>query len=205
MFRIFKRLFDIISASMLIIMISPLLLVIAVAVKYSIGSPVFFIQVRSGIGQKPFIIKKFRTMTNETDSNGDLLPDEMRQTKIGNFLRSSSLDELPELLSIIKGDMSVIGPRPLPPLYDVYYTDREKKRFNVRSGLLPPDSVAMSAIITWDKQLEYEADYAENLSLVNDLRIFWSAIKMVFIRKRIDYGRFIRKPLNEERKINDIR
>lgn len=204
MFCIFKRLFDIISAFIVLIIISPLLLVIAAAVKYSIGSPVLFIQERSGMGKKSFLIKKFRTMTNETDSNGDLLPDEKRQTKIGKFLRSSSLDELPELFSIVKGDMSVIGPRPLPPLYNDYYTDREKKRFDVRSGLLPPDSVAMSATITWDKQLEYEADYAENLSLINDLRIFGAAVKLVFIRKKINYGGYVRKPLNEERKSNGI-
>ena len=105
MFCIFKRLFDIISAFIVLIIISPLLLVIAAAVKYSIGSPVLFIQERRWMGQKSLLINKFRTMSNDTVCNGDLLPDEKRQTKIGKFLRSSSLDELPELFSIVKGDM----------------------------------------------------------------------------------------------------
>ena len=138
-------------------------------------------------------------MTNEKDENGNLLPDEKRLVPFGRFLRSSSLDELPELFSIIKGDMSVIGPRPLPPSYDKYYTERELKRFEVRGGLLPPDSVENSAIISWDKQLEYEAKYAESLSLKNDLRIFFLAIKIVFTRNETDYGTYVRKTLIEER------
>lgn len=138
-------------------------------------------------------------MTNEVNSEGELLPDECRQTAFGRFLRSTSLDELPELLSIIKGDMSVIGPRPLPPSYDKYYTKRELKRFEVRGGLLPPDSVEPSAIITWDRQLEYEASYAENLSLENDMKIFFMALKMLFTRNTTNYGSYIRQSLIEER------
>lgn len=203
-FRAFKRVFDFVSALLLFIVISPLFLVLMALVRVKIGSPIFFTQERSGLHQKSFYIRKFRSMTNERDADGNLLPDNQRLTKFGRFLRSSSLDELPELLSIIKGDMSVIGPRPLPPTYNQYYTERELKRFEVRGGLLPPDSVEDSAIITWDKQLEYEASYAENLSLLNDLRIFLLAIKIVFTRNKTDYGTYVRKSLIEERNKNEL-
>lgn len=204
LFRAFKRVFDFVSALLLFIVISPLFLVLMILVRVKIGSPIFFTQERSGLHQKSFYIKKFRSMTNERDADGNLLPDDQRLTKFGRLLRSSSLDELPELLSIIKGDMSVIGPRPLPPTYNQYYTERELKRFEVRGGLLPPDSVENSAIITWDKQLEYEASYAENLSLMNDLRIFFLAIKIVFTRNETDYGTYVRKSLIEERSKNEL-
>ena len=204
LFRAFKRVFDFVSALLLFIVISPLFLVLMILVRVKIGSPIFFTQERSGLHRKSFYIKKFRSMTNERDADGNLLPDDQRLTKFGRLLRSSSLDELPELLSIIKGDMSVIGPRPLPPTYNQYYTERELKRFEVRGGLLPPDSVENSAIITWDKQLEYEASYAENLSLKNDLRIFFSAISIVFTRNETDYGTYVRKSLIEERSRNEL-
>ncbi len=203
-YRALKRVFDFVSALLLFIVISPLFLVLMILVRVRIGSPIFFTQERSGLHQKRFYIRKFRSMTNERDADGNLLPDDQRLTKFGIFLRSSSLDELPELLSIIKGDMSVIGPRPLPPTYNQYYTERELKRFEVRGGLLPPDSVEESAIITWDKQLEYEASYAENLSLINDLRIFFLAIKIVFTRNETDYGTYVRKSLIEERSKNEL-
>lgn len=203
LFRVFKRGFDIISASLLFVAISPLYLVLMVLVRAKLGSPIFFKQERSGLHKKNFYIRKFRSMTDERDENGQLLPDEKRLTEFGRFLRSTSLDELPELLSIIKGDMSVIGPRPLPPSYNEFFTEREMMRFEVRGGLLPPDSVEKSAIITWDKQLEYEAIYVENLSLKNDIKIFWGAIKIVFNRNETDYGTYVRKSLIEERSNKD--
>ena len=198
-FRFFKRLFDIISASLLLLIISPLFILLIILVKFNIGSPVFFTQERTGMHQKRFKLIKFRTMTNEKDENGNLLPDENRQTKFGGLLRSSSLDELPELFCIIKGDMSVIGPRPLPPIYDAYYTKEELKRFEVRGGLIPPDSIDSSAVISWDKQFEYEANYAKNLSFKNDLNIFLNVFRIIFQRNKADYGDFIREPLNKER------
>lgn len=204
LFRGFKRGFDFISALLLFIVISPIFIVLMLLVRTKLGSPIFFTQVRSGMNQKPFKLIKFRTMTSDTDEEGNLLPDEMRQTKFGGFLRSYSLDELPELVCIIKGDMSVIGPRPLPPVYDSYYTEREKKRFEVRGGLLPPDSVETSAIITWDKQLEYEAQYAERLSFKEDVRIFFLALKIIFTRSNTDYGSYVRKTLIDERANNEI-
>lgn len=199
-FRVFKRMFDFVSALFLLIAISPVFFLLVLMVRVKLGSPVFFTQERTGKDMKKFKLIKFRTMTNEKDKNGKLLPDEMRQTKFGGFLRSSSLDELPELLCIIKGDMSVIGPRPLPPIYDDYYTDKELKRFCVKGGLIPPDSIDDNAVISWDEQFEYEANYAENLSLINDMKIFFNVFKIIFQRKETDYGNFVRKPLYEERK-----
>ena len=198
-FRVFKRGFDIVSSLLLLVIISPLFFLLMIMVRVNLGSPVFFTQVRSGMNRNSFKLIKFRSMTNAKDKNGELLPDEKRQTKFGGFLRSTSLDELPELFCILKGDMSVIGPRPLPPMYDSYYTEREMKRFEVRGGLIPPDSVDTHAVITWDKQFEYEANYAEHLSLKNDVKIFFSVFKIVLQRRNTDYGNFVRKPLNEER------
>ena len=199
LFRLFKRMFDIISATLLLVVISPLFLVMMILVRFKLGTPVFFTQERTGMHQKKFKLIKFRSMTNEKDENGNLLPDEVRQTKFGGVMRSLSIDELPELLCIIKGDMSVIGPRPLPPTYDAYYTEKELKRFDVRGGLIPPDSVDSEAVISWDKQFEYEAKYAENLSLKNDLKIFFNVFKIIFQRRQTEYGNFVREPLNKER------
>lgn len=199
LFRLFKRMFDIISATLLLVIISPLFLVMMILVRFKLGTPVFFTQERTGMHQKKFKLIKFRSMTNEKDENGNLLPDEARQTKFGGMMRSLSIDELPELLCIIKGDMSVIGPRPLPPTYDAYYTEKELKRFDVRGGLIPPDSVDPEAVISWDKQFEYEAKYAENLSLKNDLKIFFNVFKIIFQRRQTEYGNFVREPLNKER------
>lgn len=199
MYKIIKRAFDFLSALILFLVISPFSLVLAVIVRIKMGSPIFFHQVRTGKGMKQFGMTKFRTMTNATDEEGNLLPDEQRQTKFGKWLRSSSLDELPELLNIIKGDMSVIGPRPLPPIYDSYYTEEEKKRFKVRGGLITPDSIDPNPVISWDKQLAYEADYGEHVSLKKDLMIFVGVFRILFRRTTTDYGEYVRKPLNVER------
>lgn len=199
LFRVFKRMFDIISATLLLVVISPFFLVMMILIRFKLGTPVFFTQERTGLHQKKFKLIKFRSMTNEKDESGNLLPDEVRQTKFGGMMRSLSIDELPELLCIIKGDMSVIGPRPLPPTYDAYYTEKELKRFDVRGGLIPPDSVDPEAVISWDKQFEYEAKYAENLSLKNDLNIFFNVFKIIFQRRQTEYGNFVREPLNKER------
>lgn len=168
-------------------------------VKFNLGAPIFFTQERTGKGMKKFRLIKFRTMTDAKDSSGNLLPDHDRVTLFGRFLRSSSLDELPELLNIIKGDMSVIGPRPLPPKYDDYYRQEELDRFKVRGGLVTPDSVDPDPIISWDKQLKYEGDYGRNLSFKKDIKIFIGVFKILFKRNKVDYGSFERKPLNVER------
>ncbi len=199
MYKLFKRCFDFTSATLLLLVISPLFLVLMILVRIKHGSPVFFRQQRTGKNFKPFMLMKFRTMSNATDKDGNLLPDNQRVTKFGLWLRNSSLDELPELINIIKGDMAVIGPRPLIPQYDPYYTEREKLRFSVKGGLIPPESLHTDSFITWDKQLEYEASYAENISLVLDVRILISVFKTMLERGERDYGGYERKSLIEER------
>lgn len=200
MYKVIKRAFDFCSALALFIVISPIFIVLAVLVRVKMGSPIFFRQIRSGKNEKDFGLIKFRTMTNATDADGNLLPDEQRFTAFGKWLRSSSLDELPELLNIIKGDMSVIGPRPLPPAYNDYYTEEEKKRFLVRGGLLPPDSVSPDPMISWDKQFEYEADYGANLSFKKDWDVFCGTFRILLNRSKSDYGEYVRQPLSDERK-----
>ena len=138
-------------------------------------------------------------MTNEKDENGKLLPDHIRLTRFGRFLRNSSLDELPELLNIIKGDMAVIGPRPLYPRYEGFYKEEELPRFNVRGGLIPPESLYYDSFLTWDKQLKYEAEYAKDLSLVLDVKILISVFKTMIRRNTEDYGAYSREALDVER------
>ena len=199
MYNCFKRAFDFCSALLLLLAISPLFIVLAIMVRIKLGSPIFFTQTRSGKNKHPFKLIKFRTMTDERDSDGNLLPDEVRLTKFGGWLRSTSLDELPELFNIINGDMSVIGPRPLQPRYDNYYTTRELLRFNVRGGLIPPESLHEDPTISWNKQLECEASYAENLSLKLDFLIMWHVFLYLFKRYSSDYGNFVRKDLDQIR------
>lgn len=198
-YKVFKRCFDFTSALLLFIVISPLFLVLMICAWISIGHPIFFHQERSGKDEKPFGLMKFRTMTDARDAEGNLLPDAERLTKFGRFLRNSSLDELPELLNIIKGDMAVIGPRPLYMKYNPYYTEYERKRNAVRGGLIPPESLYYDSFLTWDKQLKYEADYAENLSLALDVKILISVFKTMLRRNKEDYGAYDRQPLDVER------
>lgn len=199
MYKLFKRCFDLTSSILLLMTIFPLLVVLAVIVRFNLGSPIFFKQERAGKGMRPFKLIKFRTMANATDSNGKLLPDRDRVTRFGKFLRSTSLDELPELINIIKGDMSVIGPRPLPMRYNDYYKDEEKDRFNVRMGLVTPDSVDSEPIISWDKQFEYEANYARNLTFILDCKIVIGVFRILFKRNKTNYGGYERMPLDVER------
>ena len=201
MYKYIKRILDFILASLFFIITLPVFIIIAILVKIKIGSPIFFKQERTGYKQKRFYLIKFRTMTNQKDKNGNLLPDEQRLTKFGKFLRSTSLDELPEILAIIKGDMSIIGPRPLPSIYDDYYTENEKKRFNVRGGLVPPSNFKSKAPITdWNEQLSCEVYYAENVSFILDFKNFINVFGVILDRNKRNYGSYVRKPLNIERK-----
>lgn len=199
MYKFFKRAFDFLSASLLLIVISPLVLILCILVRWKLGSPIFFRQIRTGKDMKTFYLYKFRTMTDERDEDGNLLPDNKRLVGFGRWLRSTSFDELPELLNIIKGDMAVIGPRPLYPKYNNYYTEYEKSRFKVRGGLVPPESMYFDNYVTWDKQLKYEADYANHVSLKLDLNILISVFKLIFLRTRSNYGSYTRDSLDKER------
>ncbi len=181
----FKRLFDILISGMGLIAISPVLLVLAVLIRIKLGSPVIFRQERPGLHEKIFTLKKFRTMTDERDENGNLLPDAQRLTKFGKFLRSTSLDELPELWNIFCGDMSLIGPRPLLISYLPYYTKREQLRHTVRPGLTGLAQISGRNLLEWDKRLEKDAEYVENLSFGLDIKIFFLTIKKVFVREDV--------------------
>lgn len=195
-----KRFFDFVSALALFIIIIPVFSLISILVRVRLGSPVFFRQERTGMNGRKFRIIKFRTMTEAKDKDGYYLPDEERITRWGKVLRSTSLDELPELLNIIAGQMSVIGPRPLPPTYDPYYTEQEKKRFTVRGGLIPPEVLYRDVEPTWEKQFEYEVHYAENASLLLDVRIFFRVVKGLCKRYKNNYGNYVRASLIDSRK-----
>jgi len=190
-----KRFLDFLLAIMALIVISPVFLIISLLVKIKIGKPIFFSQERATLDEKVFCIKKFRTMTEEKDFEGNYLPDSERVTYIGRILRSTSLDELPEIIDIIKGNLSIIGPRPLPVSYNEYYSEREKKRFKVRAGLIPPEVLYKNIQPTWDEQLEYEAYYAEEVSFLLDVKILFAVFKGLFIRYNREYGEYVREPL----------
>lgn len=194
-----KRILDILLSGISIIVLSPLYLFIALIVRIQMGSPVLFSQERIGLDEKIFKLYKFRSMTNEKDENGKLLPDEKRLTKFGIVLRSTSLDELPELLMILKGDMSIIGPRPQPKECGPFYTDEERVAHTVRGGLLPPDSLSLEVQCDWDTQLRYEAEYATTASLYLDIRIIICTFVILYKRMKYEYGADDRLELYEER------
>ena len=156
--RYIKRLIDLCLSVIAFIILIPVYFIIALLVRIKIGSPVFFKQERATINGNSFYIKKFRTMTEAKDEKGNYLPDNERLTYFGRILRATSLDELPEIMSIIKGELSIIGPRPLPVAYNDYYTIEEKSRFKVRAGLIPPEVLYENLEPTWDEQLKYESD-----------------------------------------------
>ncbi|MBO8434823.1 MAG: sugar transferase [Tyzzerella sp.] len=198
--RYIKRLIDLCLSVIAFIILIPVYFIIALLVRIKIGSPVFFKQERATINGNSFYIKKFRTMTEAKDEKGNYLPDNERLTYFGRILRATSLDELPEIMSIIKGELSIIGPRPLPVAYNDYYTIDEKSRFKVRAGLIPPEVLYENLEPTWDEQLKYESDYAENVSFLLDVKILIAVFKGIFIRYKSDYGDYVREPLNIERK-----
>lgn len=183
--RFVKRLLDIVISGTGLICLSPVLLVLAILVRTRLGSPVIFKQERPGLNEKIFTLKKFRTMTDERDTEGNLLPDAQRLTKFGRFLRATSLDELPELWNIFCGDMSLIGPRPLLVSYLPYYTEREQLRHTVRPGLTGLAQISGRNFLEWDRRLEKDVEYVENLSFGLDIKIFFLTIKKVFVREDV--------------------
>lgn len=172
MYKLFgKRLFDIIGSFFGLIILSPVFLVVAILVKTKLGSPIIFKQKRPGKDEKIFTMYKFRTMTNEKDADGELLSDEIRLTKFGKFLRSTSLDELPELWNILKGDMSFVGPRPLLVAYLERYNEEQRKRHSVRPGLTGLAQVKGRNSISWEDKFAFDVTYVNKLTLLSDLRI----------------------------------
>ena len=181
-----KRLLDIVISFTALLVLSPVLLVVAVLVRCKLGSPVIFHQQRPGYNEEIFRLCKFRTMTDERDENGELLPDAVRLTKFGRMLRATSLDELPELWNILKGDMSIIGPRPLLVSYLPYYTEEERLRHTVRPGLTGLAQVSGRNLLDWDKRFATDVQYVKNLTFSMDVRIFFLTIKKVFVRENIE-------------------
>lgn len=184
-YKYIKRILDIISSLLAIIILSPLLAVTAVLVKTKLGSPVLFRQERPGKDEKIFTLMKFRTMTDERDENGELLPDEVRLTKFGKFLRSTSIDELPELFNILKGDMSVIGPRPLLVEYIPRYNEHQHRRHEVRPGLSGWAQVNGRNTVSWEDKFDMDVHYVDNYSLAMDVKILFMTVLNVFKREGI--------------------
>lgn len=178
-----KRLLDVVLAGLALIVLAPLLAGVALAVWRSLGRPVFFRQERPGFRGRPFRLVKFRTMTDARDAQGNPLPDGQRLTRLGRFLRRSSLDELPELWNVLRGDMSLVGPRPLLMRYLPYFRPRERLRFEVRPGITGLAQVSGRNCLGWDQRLELDARYVENLSLRQDLCILGRTLRAVWKRE----------------------
>lgn len=174
-----KRILDIVLSLLVIILFSWLYLILAVLVRIKLGSPIIFKQQRPGKDEKVFGMYKFRSMTDEKDENGNLLPDEVRLTSFGKKLRATSLDELPEFFNILKGDMSFIGPRPLLVKYLPYYNERERLRHSVRPGLTGYAQAHGRNAISWEKKFEYDVYYVEHLTFWMDIKVIIDTVKTV--------------------------
>lgn len=180
-----KRPLDFLLSLLALIVLSPILLIVAVLVRIKLGSPVIFKQQRPGLNGEIFNMYKFRTMTDERDENGELLPDEERLKEFGKKLRSTSLDELPELWNIVRGDMSLIGPRPLLVKYLPRYNAHQARRHEVRPGVTGYAQVNGRNSITWEKKFDLDVEYVDNVTFVEDLRIIFKTIKTVLMREGI--------------------
>lgn len=182
----FKRFLDFWISLIALICISPILLIVTIWLHFANkGVGAFFFQPRLGKGEKIFKVIKYKTMTDERDANGKLLPDARRLTKVGRFVRSTSIDELPQLINVLKGDMSLIGPRPLYVRYLPYYTERERLRHTVRPGISGWAQCHGRKSITWTEKLNFDVEYVENLSLMMDIKIIWTTIKQVLAREDV--------------------
>lgn len=183
--RYIKRILDILLSGCALIVLSPVLLIVAVLVRTKLGSPVIFCQERPGKDEKIFKMYKFRSMTDARDENGELLSDEARLTKFGRALRATSLDELPELWNIFKGDMSIVGPRPLAVVYLPYYTEEERHRHDILPGLTGLAQVHGRNAISWETKFAYDLEYLRTLSFWTDVKIIFLTVKKVLIREGI--------------------
>lgn len=183
--KFWKRFFDFTLSLSALIILFPFLLVLTVVTAIAMKGNPFFTQLRPGKNEKIFKLIKFRTMTCAKDKNGNLLPDEQRLTKYGKFLRSTSLDELPEIINILKGDMSIVGPRPLLVKYLPLYNDEQKKRHNVRPGLTGLAQVNGRNAITWEERFALDVEYVNHISFLDDVKIVLKTIRCVFERKGI--------------------
>lgn len=183
--KFIKRSMDFLLSLIALIVLSPVFLIVAVLVRVKLGSPVIFKQERPGKDEKIFRMYKFRTMTSETDANGNLLPDEQRLPAFGKMLRSTSLDELPELINILKGDMSIVGPRPLLVKYLPLYNERQKHRHDVRPGFTGLAQVNGRNSISWEEKFEWDVKYVENVTFLQDMKIILKTVKTVVCKEGI--------------------
>lgn len=184
--RFIKRPLDFCLSLLAIIVLSPVFLVLVLMVRTKLGSPVIFKQQRPGLNERIFTLYKFRTMTDQRDDKGVLLPDDKRLTRFGNLLRSTSLDELPELLNVLKGDMAVIGPRPLLVQYLPLYNESQKRRHQVRPGLSGLAQVNGRNAISWEEKFNLDIEYVDTVSFVGDWKIIFLTLKKVFQREGIN-------------------
>ena len=180
-----KRLVDVVGAGLALVVGAPVIAVVALVVRARLGAPVLFRQERAGLHGRPFLLTKFRTMTDERGPDGELLPDEHRLTGVGRFLRSTSLDELPELLHVLRGEMSLVGPRPLPVAYLDRYSARQLRRHDVRPGLTGWAQVNGRNTADWPERLEMDVWYVEHRTLWLDLRILWRTVRVVLSRSGV--------------------
>lgn len=181
--KYFKRLVDIVCSLAAIIVFSWLYIIVAVLVRVKLGSPVIFKQARPGKDGKIFNLYKFRTMTDERDENGELLPDDVRLTSFGKMLRKTSLDELPEAFNILKGDMSVVGPRPLLVRYLPLYNDHQKRRHEVRPGLSGLAQINGRNAISWEEKFDLDVEYVDNITFLGDVKIILKTVISAFVKK----------------------
>lgn len=180
-----KRLMDFSLSFIALILLSPIFLMVALLVRLKLGSPIIFSQARPGKNEEIFRMYKFRTMTDERDAQGELLPDSVRLTKFGRILRSTSLDELPELWNIVKGDMSIVGPRPLLVQYLELYNPTQKRRHEVRPGLTGLAQISGRNAISWEEKFALDVEYIDEITFLNDCKIILITIKKVFVKEGI--------------------
>ena len=199
--KFFKRFFDVLLSGCALILLSPVLLIVAVLVRTKLGSPVIFCQERPGKNEKIFKMYKFRSMTDARDENGVLLPDEVRLTRLGRILRSTSLDELPELWNILRGDMSIVGPRPLLVKYLPLYNEEQRHRHDVRPGLTGLSQAAGDVDMTWERQFQLDVGYADHVTLAGDVKIVVLTVKRVLVRNKHDYGGYVREEFRGSEKV----
>jgi sugar transferase EpsL len=195
---LFKRFIDILISLIALMVGFPIFIILWLMVRWKLGSPSLFTQIRPGMDGKPFRMYKFRTMTNACDADGKLLPNEKRMTGFGNFLRSSSLDELPELWNVLKGEMSLVGPRPLLVEYLEYYTPEQRRRHEVRPGITGWAQVNGRNAISWDQKLDLDVWYVDNQSFWLDLQILWRTVWKVIRRDGIRHEGSVSMPRFDE-------
>lgn len=192
--RYFKRLFDFAAALIALIVFFIPMCIIGLLVRINLGTPVLFAQQRPGLAERIFKLYKFRSMTDAHDEEGNLLPDSVRLTPFGRVLRSTSLDELPELINILKGDMAIVGPRPLSVKYLPYYSNEERKRHDIRPGLTGLAQINGRNSISWEEKFKYDLDYASKITFIGDMRIIFKTIMVVFKHK--DIGQAEKAPVS---------